>query len=426
MINIFSPGLALVLAGWVVAVSGWRVGGGRVCRANWRVADLPTLPNPARNTILAMSPLGSSLPISSSQSQIGAMEVRIEGVQAQIAEVAEAVKAVQSQLVDVAAKIEKTEAALDAADLSSEKKVVLVMKLKSLMDKEAKLMDEKAILNDRLNILFGKDRPPGPGLVWNAERVTLGPAVDWGSLKIGDVVAVPLAHSGLSDNKPVQQLYVRRACLELSKFLRDLSTNVQLVTGCPGVGKSIEVFSFAFEQAQLHHKRVLYVHGDTKSGISVIFKDEPTIATARLARQTFSLEPEALNLFVDSVLREGLVDLVPNKLLFRQRIDTHRRTKHFPTPANLHRDRQLVGQRVHGLIWLHHLRIGVKEGGLGKLKREIGACVCMVYHPCGEVVDLLLSAKRLDIIGNTDQRDTRRRNPIQQHINCAQTKQKRA
>jgi hypothetical protein len=124
------------------------------------------------------------------------------------------------------------------------------------------------------------------------------------------VVAVPLANSGLSDNKPVQQLYVRRACLELSKFLRDLSTNVQLVTGCPGVGKSIEVFSFAFEQAQLHHKRVLYVHGDTKSGISVIFKDEPTIATARLARQTFSLEPEALNLFVDSVLREGLVDLV--------------------------------------------------------------------------------------------------------------------
>ena len=317
MINIFSPGLALVLAGWVVAVSGWRVGGGRVCRPNWRVADLPTLPNPARNTILAMSPLGSSLPISSIQSQIGAVEVRIEGVQAQIAEVAEAVKAVQSQVVDVAAKIEKTEAALDAADLSSEKRVVLVMKLKSLMDKEAKLIDKEAklmgkeaILNDRLNILFGKDRLPGPELVWNAERVTLGPAVDWGSLKIGDVVAVPLAHSGLSDNKPVQQLYVRRACLELSKFLRDLSTNVQLVTGCPGVGKSIEVFSFAFEQAQLHHKRVLYVHGDTKSGISVIFKDEPSIATARLARQTFSLEPEALNLFVDSVLREGLVDLV--------------------------------------------------------------------------------------------------------------------
>jgi hypothetical protein len=99
-----------------------------------------------------------------------------------------------------------------------------------------------------------------------------------------------MAHSGLND-KPVQQLYVRRACLDLSKFLRDFPKNVLLVTGCPGVGKSIEVFSFALEQAQLHHKRVLYVHGDTESGISVIFKDEPTIATARLARQTFSPEP---------------------------------------------------------------------------------------------------------------------------------------
>ena len=170
-------------------------------------------------------------------------------------------------------------------------------------------MNEKAQLNDRLNILFGKDRLPGPELVWDAERVTLGPAVDWGSLKIGDVVTVPTAHSGLMKDKLVQQLYVRRACLDLSNFLRDFSENVLLVTGCPGVGKSIEVFSFALEQAQLHHKRVLYVHGDTK-GISVIFKDDPTIATARLARQTFSLEPEALNLFVDSVLREGLVDLV--------------------------------------------------------------------------------------------------------------------
>jgi hypothetical protein len=51
----------------------------------------------------------------------------------------------------------------------------------------------------------------------------------------------------------------------------------------------------------------------------------------------------------------------------------------------------------------------------------------MAYHPCGEVVvNLLLSAKRLDIIGNTDQRDTRRRNPIQQKVNGGQKKQKRA
>ena len=306
----------------MVAVSGLWVGGGRLCRANLRAADLRTLRIPARNAILAMNPLDSSLPrlgvstSSSIQSQIGVVEVLFERVQAQIAEVAESVKAVQSQIVDVAAKIEKTEAALDVADLSSEKRVVLMMKWKSLMDeksklmddedklmdKKAKLMDEKKSLNDRLNILFGKDRLPGPELMWNAERLTLGPAVDWGSLKIGDVVAVPMAHSGLGlKDEPVQQpLYVRRACLDLYKFLSEAPENMLLVTGSPGVGKSIEVLSFALEQAQLHHKRVLYVHGDLKSGISVIFKDEPTTATARLARQTFSPEPEALNRFINA------------------------------------------------------------------------------------------------------------------------------
>ena len=95
MVNIFSPCLALVLTGWIVAVSGLWAGGGRVCRANWRAAPLLPLPIPARNMILAMNPLDSRLPVSSIQSQIGAVEVRIEGVQAQIAEVAESVKRVQ-------------------------------------------------------------------------------------------------------------------------------------------------------------------------------------------------------------------------------------------------------------------------------------------------------------------------------------------
>ena len=35
MVNIF-PGLTMVLAGWIVAVSGLWAGGGRVSRANWR------------------------------------------------------------------------------------------------------------------------------------------------------------------------------------------------------------------------------------------------------------------------------------------------------------------------------------------------------------------------------------------------------
>jgi len=101
MVNTFSSGLAL--AGWMVAVSGLWDGGGRVCRANWRAGPISTRPFPACSMIAQSSPSVSSI-----QSQIGGVEVRIRGVQAQIAEVVESVKAVQSQIVDVAAKIEVT------------------------------------------------------------------------------------------------------------------------------------------------------------------------------------------------------------------------------------------------------------------------------------------------------------------------------
>ena len=97
----FSWGLAL--AGWMVAVSGLWVGGGRVCRASWRAGPISTRPFPACSMIAQSSPSVSSI-----QSQIGG----VEGVQAQIAEVADSVKAVQSQIVDVAAKIEITKIAM--------------------------------------------------------------------------------------------------------------------------------------------------------------------------------------------------------------------------------------------------------------------------------------------------------------------------
>ena len=118
---------------------------------------LSTRPIPARNMILAMNPLVNSLPISSIQSQIGAVEVRIEGLQAQIAEVAESVKEVQRQVVGVGAKIEKTETALDAADLSSEKRVILVMKLKSQLDEKKSHMDKEKGLMDEKKILINKE-----------------------------------------------------------------------------------------------------------------------------------------------------------------------------------------------------------------------------------------------------------------------------
>ena len=101
--------------------------------------------------------------------------IRSSAVAAQIAEVAESIKLMQGKIFDVGAKIEATEVALDQANLAPEKKEILLMQLKSLMDekkclmdkeaklmdKEAKLMDEKKSLMDKEAILMGS-QPPQP------------------------------------------------------------------------------------------------------------------------------------------------------------------------------------------------------------------------------------------------------------------------
>ena len=158
MVNIFSSDLALALAGWTVAVSASRAGGGRVSRANWRATPLSTRPLPVRSMILAMNPLDSITPISSIQSRISAVEVRIEGVQAQIAVVAELVKAVQSQVADVGARIEMTKIDLKQAELLPDDREVLMLDIKSLMDKKGKLMDKKKGLEDEKKILMDEEK----------------------------------------------------------------------------------------------------------------------------------------------------------------------------------------------------------------------------------------------------------------------------
>jgi len=86
-----------------------------------------------------------------------AVDNRIAKVVAQIAEVARSIKLMQGKIVDVGAKIETTKLALDQANLSPEKKEVLLMEFKSLIDKEAKLMDEKAKLMDKEAKLMDKE-----------------------------------------------------------------------------------------------------------------------------------------------------------------------------------------------------------------------------------------------------------------------------
>lgn len=63
MVNMFTLGWALMLVGWIVAVSGLWAGGGRVGRARLRAAPSSTRPFPVRSMTHAMSPLDSSPPI---------------------------------------------------------------------------------------------------------------------------------------------------------------------------------------------------------------------------------------------------------------------------------------------------------------------------------------------------------------------------
>ena len=56
MVNMFTLGWALMLVGWIVAVSGVWAGGGRVGRARLRAAPSSTRPFPVRSMVLAMNP----------------------------------------------------------------------------------------------------------------------------------------------------------------------------------------------------------------------------------------------------------------------------------------------------------------------------------------------------------------------------------
>ena len=114
----------------------------------------------------------------------------------------------------------------------------------------------------------------------------MDPPANWATVKIGDVVNVSLSHSGIADEAYLM-LYVRKACIDLITFLNDSSVNVKMVTGCPGVGKSVEVFSYAIEVAQTHNKRVLYIHGTHVLGFYVLFKDSIDSATARVSISPF-------------------------------------------------------------------------------------------------------------------------------------------
>lgn len=76
----------------------------------------------------------------------------------------------------------------------------------------------------------------------------MGGEIDWESVTVGEVITVDLSHTGLS-KLPVLKLYMREKCLDLLAALRKNKKQVFMVSGCPGVGKSVLIYSYAMWQA---------------------------------------------------------------------------------------------------------------------------------------------------------------------------------
>jgi len=82
---------------------------------------------------------------------------RLAQVAAQIGEMAESIMLVQEQIVQVGIKAEATKAALYQANLPVEKREILVIELKGLMDEKKGLMDKEKGLMDRQTSLINKE-----------------------------------------------------------------------------------------------------------------------------------------------------------------------------------------------------------------------------------------------------------------------------
>ena len=79
---------------------------------------------------------------------------------------------------------------------------------------------------------------------WVDHSVSIRNKVNWSQVKVNDVIDVDLSHSGLTvKHESNVKLYIREACMALATFLKDKAYKVRMITGCPGVGKSVEVFS---------------------------------------------------------------------------------------------------------------------------------------------------------------------------------------
>ena len=146
-------------------------------------------------------------------------------------------------------------------------------------------------------------------IVWSENLIGLPESADWRCIELGRTFDVDLTHTGLADvDKPLMKLYLRQACIDLVDFLT-ADKRVCLITGCPGVGKSVEVFSYTSWLAR--NMRYLYIHADSLGGVYIIFKKERESPIVQLGRITRLPEkPENLEkLILDSLSEKIMIVL---------------------------------------------------------------------------------------------------------------------
>ena len=164
-------------------------------------------------------------------------------------------------------------------------------------------------------------------------RHDLGIGVCWEPASVGQLIEINLSHTGLS-RATVLQLYIRQMCMDLHAKLKEITHGTSLeisqrtsrkayhetseqtpdqilmVHGCPGVGKSVEVYSSVMSWARKDEKRILYIHYDQYDGISIIFKDDASDTTSKVCHIPEFGDSIDLLPFVKDLVTKWKVDLI--------------------------------------------------------------------------------------------------------------------
>ena len=148
---------------------------------------------------------------------------------------------------------------------------------------------------------------------WNPSVKHLSIQANLGLSEVGSVMDVDLASSGLrNDNHGLQptKLYVRAACIDLWQHLEDTLHRVSFVTGCSGVGKSVEVYAYAMWQATVHKRRILYIHSHGASYTLIVTTGAESNDVRYGHLTDFLDQPHVLLDFIRTSMNQGKVDII--------------------------------------------------------------------------------------------------------------------